>query len=72
MNHEYVEPRLMHASAKGQKLNSNGYVLKDGKRAADEVLKELNAHGVSVTRIRKGSDGRWSAVADPRIRLGEV
>jgi uncharacterized protein len=68
MNHEYVEPRLMHASAAGQKLTVNGYALVNGKRQADEVLKEINAHGVSVTRIRRSRDGRWAAVDDPRNR----
>lgn len=57
MNHEYVEPRLMHASAAGQKLGVNGYVLTDGKRDADEVLKEVNAHGVSIVRVRRQPDG---------------
>ena len=65
MNHEYVEPRLMHASAAGKQLGPNGYVLTDRKRNADEVLREINAHGVSVTRIRRQADGRWIAVADP-------
>ena len=69
MNHEYVEPRLMHASSAGQKLGLNGYVLTEGKRTADEVLKEMNGHGVSITRIRKQADnGRWTAVPDPRNR----
>lgn len=68
MNHEYIEPRLMHASAAGKKLGSAGYVLVGGKRIADEVLKELNAHGVSITRIRRQPDGRWMVVPDPRNR----
>lgn len=68
MNHEYIEPRLMHASAQGKKLGVSGYVLTNGKRAADEVLKELNAHGVSIVRIRRQANGAWAAVADPRNR----
>lgn len=68
MNHEYVEPRLMHAASVGQKLGLNSYALNGGRRAADEVLKELNAHGVSITRIRRKADGRWSVVPDPRNR----
>jgi len=68
LNHEYVEPRFMHASAIGRKLGPNGYVLNDGKRAADEVLKEANAHGVTVVRIRKRPDGRWAMANDPRNR----
>jgi len=68
INHEYVEPRLMHASAAGQKLSLSSYTLANGKRLADEVLKEINAHGVSITRIRRGSDGRWASVSDTRNR----
>lgn len=69
MNHEYVEPRFMHASAVGQKLNANAVpALVNGKRPADECLKELNAHGVSVVRIRKERNGQWAVVADARNR----
>lgn len=68
INHEYIEPRLMHASAAGQKLTLSGYTLVDGKRAADEVLKEINAHGVSITRIRRGAGGHWAPVDDARNR----
>jgi len=65
MNHEYIEPRFMHASAVGQKLTSDGVpALVNGKRPADECLKELNAHGVSVIHIRKGGNGQWAVVPD--------
>ena len=68
MNHEYVEPRFMHPGAQGQPLGVIGTYLVDGKRPADEVLKEINAHGVSVTRIRRDEQGRWTVVTDPRNR----
>ncbi len=69
MNHEYVEPRFMHASAVGRALTRSAVPLDaNGKRAADEVLKELNGHGVSVLRIRRNADGVWNVVADPRNR----
>jgi len=69
MNHEYVEPRFMHASAVGQALTRSAVPLDaNGKRAADEVLKELNGHGVSVLRIRSDADGAWKVVADARNR----
>jgi len=65
MNHEYVEPRFMHARAVGQKLGSSAVPpLVNGKRPADECSKEINAHGVSVVRIRKGANGQWSVVQD--------
>ncbi|WVM92763.1 DUF839 domain-containing protein [Halopseudomonas pachastrellae] len=53
LNHEYVEPRLMHASAQGEALSSSALPPYAGQRPADEVRKELNAHGVSVVRIVK-------------------
>ncbi|WP_439923183.1 PhoX family protein [Nitrobacter sp. JJSN] len=68
INHEYVEPRLMHASASGLKLGAEDAYLIDGRRPADDVLKEMNAHGVSVVRIRREADGGWAAVPDPHNR----
>lgn len=63
MNHEYVEPRFMHASAKGQMLSRSAVpALQNGQRPADECVKELNAHGVSIIHIRKASNGQWDVV----------
>lgn len=65
LNHEYVEPRLMHASAQGVELSSGGTPpLVAGKRPADEVLKEMNAHGVSIVRVVKGVNDEWQVKAD--------
>lgn len=73
MNHEYVEPRYMHASAVGQPLNRNGFptvVDADGvtRRLSDEVLTEMNGHGVTVVRVDRQDDGQWTMVADPHNR----
>jgi len=70
LNHEYVEPRYLHADAwKGQALDGETVVFDaEGKRADDEVLKEMNAHGVTVARISRGADGTWTVVADPMNR----
>ena len=68
VNHEYVEPRLLHAAFKGKELDSEGVSVSDNRRIADEVQKEINAHGVSVYRTRRGADGRWAIVSDPRNR----
>ncbi|KDE38850.1 putative phosphatase [Nitrincola lacisaponensis] len=69
MNHEYVEPRFMHASAQGQALSRSAVPVKgDGTRNADEVLKELHGHGVSIVRMKKQADGQWAIEADPRNR----
>ncbi|KAA0019914.1 PhoX family phosphatase [Salinicola corii] len=35
----------------------------DGKRPADEVRTEINAHGVTIVRLKKQGDGSW--VHDP-------
>ena len=69
MNHEYVEPRFLHAARYArQKLGGSAVVITDGKRDDDEVLKEVNAHGVSVVRIARQGDGTWAVQRDPRNR----
>ena len=69
MNHEYVEPRFMHASAVGQELSRSAVpALVNGKRPADEVLKELNGHGVAIVRIQRQANGEWVIVPDYRNR----
>lgn len=63
LNHEYVEPRFMHQTAQGQSFGS-GHVpyLAEGVRDADEVLKEMNAHGISVYRVRQDAAGEWGII----------
>jgi uncharacterized protein len=70
MNHEYIEPRFLHATKwAGQALDSDMVVFAaDGSRDADEVLKEINAHGVSIARVQRGADGQWALLADPMNR----
>ena len=69
LNHEYIEPRFLHAAAyKGKALNSYAVAFEDGRRPDDHVLKELNAHGVSIARVRDAGEGRWEVVPDPRNR----
>jgi secreted PhoX family phosphatase len=62
MNHEYIEPRFMHAVKwAGQELDGDTVVMTaDGKRDDDEVLAEIAAHGVSIMRIQRGADGQWA------------
>ncbi|PMR72893.1 PhoX family protein [Billgrantia endophytica] len=65
LNHEYVEPRYLHAAAAGLALNRDQFLQNDdGSRDADQVLKELNAHGVSIVRIRQDDSGQWQVVRD--------
>jgi uncharacterized protein len=70
MNHEYIEPRFMHAVKwAGQALDGETVVFDaNGMRDDDEVLAEMNAHGCTVARIQRGADGQWSLVADPMNR----
>ncbi|MCU0802410.1 MAG: PhoX family phosphatase [Rhodobacteraceae bacterium] len=71
MNHEYIEPRFMHAVKwAGQALDGDTVVFDaNGKRDDDEVLAELNAHGCTVARVQRGADGQWSVVqGDPMNR----
>jgi secreted PhoX family phosphatase len=68
MNHEYIEPRFLHASMRGGKFDRNAVAIVDNARDADEVLKELNAHGVAVVRIAQQADRTWKIVPDPRNR----
>ncbi|MGZ8995395.1 MAG: PhoX family protein [Rhodospirillales bacterium] len=70
LNHEYVEPRFLHAAYAGRPIGNEDedVAIENGVRDADEVLKELNAHGVTVVRVRRGQDGNWQIVADPRNR----
>ncbi len=68
LNHEYVEPRLMHAAAQGVALTSSALPPYAGQRPADQVRKEANAHGVSVVRIVKGANNEWSVQPDAMNR----
>lgn len=44
MNHEYINPTFLHPQ---------GPTLVNNRRPEDEVLREMNAHGVSVIHIKK-------------------
>lgn len=67
LNHEYIEPRYLHRAAQGLPLKAGSVPLRgDGRRDADQVLKEINAHGVTVVRIRRQGDGTWAVVRDDR------
>ncbi|WP_203300112.1 PhoX family protein [Marinobacter sediminum] len=53
MNHEYINQAALHPTGAT-------YVL--GERPADEVRKEIAAHGVSVVHIKQDSEGAWDVV----------
>lgn len=68
MNHEYVEPRFMHPAAVGTALDRGQVPMQGEVRDADQVLKEINGHGVSIARVNKQADGTWAVVRDDRNR----
>ncbi|SDT14336.1 PhoX family protein [Pseudomonas oryzae] len=60
VNHEYIDAPLLHP---------DGPTVVDGRRtSAEEVRKEINAHGVSVVEIRRDAGGDWQVVPGPRNR----
>jgi secreted PhoX family phosphatase len=54
LNHEYVAPELLHTRGP----------LVGATRPADQVHKELAAHGVSIVHIRQNERGEWALVLD--------
>lgn len=56
VNHEYVDVQALHP---------NGPTRIAGKRPAEEVRKEINAHGVAIVHVRRES-GRWTIVLNSR------
>ncbi len=68
VNHEYVEPRFLHAAAAGQGLSVSGLPMDVGDRNPDLVLKELNGHGITVVRLVRDTGGMWKVRSDSRNR----
>ncbi|MCK2184255.1 PhoX family protein [Halomonas getboli] len=58
MNNEYIDQDALWAP-QGGATNA-----KEGKRPADEVRTEINAHGVTLVELAKDDGGRWRHVAD--------
>ncbi|WP_372966041.1 PhoX family phosphatase [Marinobacter sp.] len=56
MNHEYINQDALHANGPTDANNNNGV------RPADEVRKEIAAHGVSVVHIKRDNNGTWDIV----------
>ena len=56
MNHEYIEQDFIHANGPTNAADNGGV------RPADEVRKEIAAHGVSVVHIKRDTDGTWDVV----------
>ncbi|HEV8315425.1 MAG TPA: alkaline phosphatase PhoX, partial [Burkholderiaceae bacterium] len=55
MNHENITSAYLHAN--GQTISGSGATAV--RTVADEVVKEINAHGVSVVEVQRGTGG-WS------------
>ncbi len=56
MNHEYINQSALHANGPTKAVDNGGV------RPADEVRKEIAAHGVSVIHIMRDSNGTWDIV----------
>ncbi|MBP6621736.1 MAG: DUF839 domain-containing protein, partial [Alcaligenes sp.] len=56
VNHEYIDEKALHPK---------GPTVVNGKRPAEEVRKEINAHGVAIIHIRR-TNGRWDIVQNSR------
>ncbi|WP_280562733.1 PhoX family phosphatase [Chromohalobacter sp. 48-RD10] len=53
LNNEYIDQKALWAP-RGGPTNADA-----GQRPADEVRTEINAHGVTIVRVRKQEDGHW-------------
>ncbi len=58
----------MHASYAGRPVRTDDVVIENGVRNPDHVLKEINAHGVSILRVTRGGDGKWAVRDDANAR----
>jgi secreted PhoX family phosphatase len=56
MNHEYINQAAIHANGPTNAVDNGGL------RPADEVRKEIAAHGVSVVHIKRDANGTWDIV----------
>ncbi len=62
VNHEYTNGGTLYGNA-GRTEDESG-----APTVADEVRKDINAHGVSVVELRKGGDGAWQVVNSGKNR----
>ncbi|MDF9433824.1 PhoX family protein [Chromohalobacter israelensis] len=58
LNNEYIDQAALWAP-QGGPTNADS-----GRRPADEVRTEINAHGITLVRVRKDAEGRWTHVPD--------
>ncbi|WP_043527764.1 PhoX family protein [Litchfieldella xinjiangensis] len=54
LNNEYIDPGALWSTN-----TPPGPTFNSGNRPADEVRTEINAHGVTIVRVQKQSNGRW-------------
>ncbi|RJS93229.1 PhoX family phosphatase [Salinisphaera sp. Q1T1-3] len=60
MNNEYINQGPLWAPQGGPTAPEDN----DGRRPVDEVRTEINAHGVTLVRLRKDDDAHWAPVMD--------
>ena len=57
VNHEYIDQKTLHPKGPTQVGD---------KRPAEEVRKEINAHGVAVMHVTKAANGSWAITKNSR------
>lgn len=60
INHEYIDEAALHPN--GPTTDASGK-----RPSTEELRKEINAHGVSVVRVRMAADGTWQVVANDAL-----
>ena len=60
LNNEYIDQGALWAPQGGP----TGMDDDDDRRPADEARTEINAHGVTLVRVNRGDDGRWTLADD--------
>ena len=70
INHEYVDQRVLHSTDVPANTSLPGSVqlFDNGRRPADQVRKEIAAHGVSIMEIARDDSGVWSIQDSPLNR----
>lgn len=64
LNHEYVNPAYLHPLGRFTKQDPTAPAYRRSTRLANDVRREVNAHGVSVVEIKRDDKGQFSLVKD--------
>lgn len=64
LNHEYVNQAYLHPLGFFTKQDATAPIYRRSTRLANDVRREVNAHGVSVVEIKRDDKGQFSLVKD--------